>query len=39
MTRITMRLQRAGLNALITVVVVMLERRMRRAVSRRQTET
>jgi hypothetical protein len=35
MTRIVAGLQRAGLNALITLVVVLLERRMRRAVDRR----
>jgi hypothetical protein len=36
MTRIAARLQRAGLDALITILVVMLERRMRKAVNARQ---
>jgi hypothetical protein len=35
-TRIAVRLQRAALNVLMTVVVVMLERRMRKAVDRRR---
>ncbi len=36
MNRIVLRLQRAGLNVLITLVVVVLERRMRGAVDRRR---
>jgi len=36
MTRIATRLQRASLDALITLVVSMLERRMRRAVEHRR---
>jgi hypothetical protein len=35
-TRIAVRVQRAGLNVLITLVVVLLERRMRKAVDRRR---
>jgi hypothetical protein len=35
MTRLLVRLQRAGLNVLITLVVVVLERRIRRAAARR----
>jgi hypothetical protein len=35
MKRVATRLQRAGLDALITVVVVMLERRIGRRVARR----
>jgi hypothetical protein len=36
MTRLTARLQRAALSGLLTVVVTMLERRMRRAVASRR---
>jgi hypothetical protein len=35
-TRVAVRLQRLGLDALITFVVALLERRMRRAVDRRR---
>jgi hypothetical protein len=38
-SRFVVRVQRLGLDALITAVVTLLERRMRRAIERRHSQT